>query len=354
MQVALYHANLIQISDARRGHKYLCPFCHRIVIVHQLSDGHRHFVHYHSNANCGGESSEHLMGKIQIARFFYVRFHNVKVEKYLSLIHQWPDILVNDSTVIEFQCSPISSKVLTARINGYLKVNLKSWWILGSPYYYRKLGIKYLARFMRYSPAIGFYLAFWITKFQCLELRYQFREMSGKVFYRSKRIKTFRELCSFVHSYRLRTNHPKILLKADLRLLQRRLFHQDIDMIRLQLRLNRLDLTIDSCPLVCHKSPIGPPIFKKKMLLWRIWILLFLQSGRSLKMVYNQANRKLGFPLNFIQVRFIKQFYRQAFNHYVYRLVLNKYLVVQKGYVVSWQMPTWFKSFRDKQRSLEL
>ena len=190
MRIALFRHHLIQAGNAPKECKYLCPFCHQKLILRIPRDGHRYFAHYHHSVDCGGESTEHLKGKAQIARFFSTYSRNVKIEQYLSSIQQWPDVLVCDSTVIEFQCSPISKTVLTSRISGYAKLHLKSWWVLGKPYYQRKLGFKYLERFMRYSKYLGFYLTFWLTQWCCLEIQYQFREVNGKVFYRSKRLRT--------------------------------------------------------------------------------------------------------------------------------------------------------------------
>ena len=348
MRVALFKHNLVHANNAKKGHNYLCPFCHHLVIINRSNSGYRYFSHYRHVFNCGGESSEHLMGKIQIVRFLGVRLYNIKIEKYLSPIHQWPDILVNNLMVIEFQCSPISNDALIARNRGYHRMNLKFWWILGSPYYYRRLGYRYLRKFMRYSSLVGFYLTFWLVKFNCLELRYQFREIHGKISYRSKQVRTFKELYDFMSNNHLRINRARTNVKADLELIQKKLFHQDIDTVKLQLKLSQYNYTVDSCPLICHESLVGPPIFKGKELLWRIWILLLLRPGRSLRTIYYQANYKLKFPLGFIQVRRIDDFYRQAFNNYIDLLVSRKYLMVHNNYVVSWQMPIWFRSFYDK------
>ena len=353
MQFALLNNRLIMANS--RLHKnadYRCPFCHHRVVLRGSFHRRTYFAHYHYSKNCGGQTYEHRLGKLQLARFFRDAHFKVRIEKDLPSINQRPDLMVNWS-VVEFQCSPISAKRLKSRNNGYHSLNLPVIWVLGSPYQKRQLGSSYVSRFVNYSIHLGFFLLFWRVESNCLEVRYSLREISGYLRYRIRLVRSYSELKKFVRSVKLIRPSLNYVhkIKAEIQLNQHRLFHGNRELVDLQCRLNSRYHSPLCCPLICHVPLIMPPLFKKEALLWRIWIIILLKPSVNVKKVYQAANRQLKLPLNFCQIRNLNSIYWLEFNNFLKLLIRNNFLVVKNQIVVKWRSPKWFINIKDKLNS---
>ena len=77
------------------------------------------------------ESALHLEGKLKLHQFFLSKNHSVELEKYLPGIKQRADLLVNERTAIELQCSTIPRNQVIERSNGYQSLDIQVIWIGG-------------------------------------------------------------------------------------------------------------------------------------------------------------------------------------------------------------------------------
>lgn len=362
MKYAICHGHFIRAEVAKRKERYTCPLCHRQVILHRRGTSRlAFFVHSRKSKEIynPAETREHLTGKRQLFEFFNPIFKDVKIEKYLSQINQWPDLIFKN-TAIEFQCSPISVKRLKERISGYAKLGIKSWWILGSHYYKRRLRPGYLARFINYSKRLGFFILFWHVHINGLEIHYQIREVSGRLNYKKRLFFKYQELVHFLQ--KIRFSHVLItryqftsFVDDEIKLNQKRLFYGDTQLLRLQSYIGPFHNSLMGCPLICHYSVITFPIFRRKALLWRIRVLILLSHNIDLNFVYRQTNADFKLPLDFCQINNSLKFYRVAFRNYIKRLQKHRYLRLSSNgkKIVKLKEPHWFNSVYDKIKFLK-
>lgn len=272
MKYAFFSGKLIDANGARGQKNYQCPFCRKRMKLHLSAKGNNFFVHYKHVKNCGGQTTEHKRGKLQIAKFFQSATAQIYIEKYLPLIKQRPDILFGHS-VIEYQCSPITTEALHARLKGYERLQLKSFWILGPHYFYRRLRFRYLSCFLRYSKNIGFYLAFWLTTKHCLMVRY-FCHTIGKHFsYQEQRFYTYQAYFDFMKTKQIQKPSRSGDWKMELNGLRHDLFRGSKQMVKLQWFLNQKGLNLEGCPSVCFLPVVNPPIFGQYVWVWHVWII---------------------------------------------------------------------------------
>ncbi|QBP17886.1 competence protein CoiA [Acetilactobacillus jinshanensis] len=357
MKFAMYNHKIISTQLAKGHLRYKCPFCGKRMVYHNSTNHHSaYFSHVltDNSFNNPGETSEHLAGKQQLYQFFKTKDNSVVIEKYLPKINQWPDLMVNN-TVIEFQCSPISVQKLRQIIAGYTSLGIKSWWILGSPYQKRRLRPKYIAKFLNYSSRLGFFMLYWKISQKCLEIHYQQCECGSRIFYRTRRIFTYAELINFINYTRIKSRAITYsrwlgLVSHEIHVNQQRLFHGDLQIMRIQQMLGTRHNTIMGCPIICHLPVYTYPIFKKRYLLWRILILLLMNKYSDLQKIYQVANSKLVLPLSFCQINNYQSLYKRAFDKYVALLIQHHYLEVSPDHkkITRFKQPRWFNSYYDK------
>ncbi|MDD9138765.1 hypothetical protein H7198_03995 [Fructobacillus sp. CRL 2054] len=149
-------------ENAKKNEIYLCPGCRGPVRLKQGKSNVAHFAHVSKVACAGfseGESADHLAGKLAIYRYFKGKVP-VQIEPVLTEIDQRPDLLVGrpgSQVAIEYQCSPISQVDLNRRNQGYEKVGIRVWWILGPGYYQKRLSMATICRFWL-AGRLWFYL----------------------------------------------------------------------------------------------------------------------------------------------------------------------------------------------------
>lgn len=138
MKVAIdKNGNLAYINQASTNQSFFCPECHQPLIVKTSKKGRKYFAHYNRKVNHQGETSEHLTGKSQIYEWAKQNGWHPQLEVSLPLIDQRADILCQIGTqvvAIEFQCSPLSVKAITARNQGYRLSGIQCYWFLGQRY----------------------------------------------------------------------------------------------------------------------------------------------------------------------------------------------------------------------------
>lgn len=126
--------SLQELHALRENNSFACPHCGSKVVLKAGEIIIPHFAHK-SHSDCDSlsepESTLHLQGKLLLHQFFTAKNFTVELEKYLPSIRQRADLLVDDRTVIEFQCSTIPSVDVLRRTTGYTSAGFTPTWILG-------------------------------------------------------------------------------------------------------------------------------------------------------------------------------------------------------------------------------
>lgn len=126
------------MSALKNNQPHYCPDCGGPLILKAGTMRIPHFAHYRLS-NCQssfseGESFQHLLGKIHLYSFFRKQGYTVSIEPFVKEIRQRPDLLLktkHGDYAIEYQCSPISAKLLLERSSGYESAGLSPVWIAG-------------------------------------------------------------------------------------------------------------------------------------------------------------------------------------------------------------------------------
>jgi len=122
---------------------FYCPVCNKQVIIKAGTKMIAHFAHQ-SISDCpsseGGEGMYHEQGKLLLYEWLKKHTMDVKLEAYIPVIQQRPDILIElnqKKIAIEFQCTRISSNVIRERTEGYKSIGITPIWILGATHFTR-------------------------------------------------------------------------------------------------------------------------------------------------------------------------------------------------------------------------
>jgi len=146
MYTALNDSGKIVFADRILDYNqsFKCPGCNDSVFLKRGITRIAHFSHY-ARSVCQtfseGETTEHLNGKKLIYDSLSNRNEIVTMEPYLPELLQRPDLLWKKkdgtSLAIEFQCSPLSSRKMVERTNGYKSAGYDVIWILGSRFLFK-------------------------------------------------------------------------------------------------------------------------------------------------------------------------------------------------------------------------
>ena len=168
---------------------YYCPACGTSVRLRKGKNVRTHFAHtsikqcdyYYEN-----ESLEHLENKV--ALFNWARNDAlVEMEYPIQELKQIADILINKQLAIEVQCSPLSSKLLQERSNGYRNSGIQVLWLLGEKLWLKERLTKLQRDFLYFSNNMGFHLWELDHKKQVLRLKYLLhQDLKGKLHYQVK------------------------------------------------------------------------------------------------------------------------------------------------------------------------
>ena len=168
---------------------YYCPACGTSVRLRKGKNVRTHFAHtsikecdyYYEN-----ESLEHLENKV--ALFNWARNDAlVEMEYPIQELKQIADILINQQLAIEVQCSPLSSKLLQERSNGYRNSGIQVLWLVGEKLWLKERLTKLQRDFLYFSNNMGFHLWELDHKKQVLRLKYLLhQDLKGKLHYQVK------------------------------------------------------------------------------------------------------------------------------------------------------------------------
>lgn len=272
---------IVSAKLAERERVYYCPGCHKRVILKRGAQTTAHFAHQ-PNANCSvlseGESQPHLMGKWQLTRYF--KPNHVTLEPYLSDIAQRPDLILTNkfgTIAIEYQCAPISMECLLARNEGYQRLSIPVYWILGDRY--RKLNkVKQAAKWLRYKVGLGWYLLFWRTD---LDQLMQWQQISvsqtGQLSY-----------VKMIGKQSCRPGQANINIVKIRRQIQIGLVHKVPKYMRLQAFCYDHGWLLQDIPewaLLCRKMP---PVFTDTPYIW-CFLLTVLVTSNPIDTIFNMS-----------------------------------------------------------------
>lgn len=168
---------------------YYCPACGMSVRLRKGKNVRTHFAHtsikecdyYYEN-----ESLEHLENKVVLFNWAQ-NDALVEMEYPILELKQIADILINKQLAIEVQCSPLSSKLLQERSNGYRNSGIQVLWLLGEKLWLKERLTKLQRDFLYFSNNMGFYLWELDHKNQVLRLKYLLhQDLKGKLHYQVK------------------------------------------------------------------------------------------------------------------------------------------------------------------------
>lgn len=147
--------DLIQASDAIKGHDYICVRCGKRLRLRERN-GKLSFYHrmISSKKESEAESQAHTQAKYWLKKELEKCGASVILEKQLG--NQRADVFVPPNYVYEVQISPLHPDKLWDRELGYRKQHLKTVWLLGERYYFSKQKTTYYP-FLSYHPQLGFY-----------------------------------------------------------------------------------------------------------------------------------------------------------------------------------------------------
>ncbi|MCY7538325.1 competence protein CoiA [Bacillus pumilus] len=132
-----HHLSKNRLEHVRTTCKFYCPECREEV---QLKLGEQRVYHFaHKQLTtcplASGETAYHQAGKEAIMNWLQRLGHKPVLEKYVSKIHQRPDVAVSiggTSYAIEYQCSNISRQELRKRTAGLREAGLFPIWVIGA------------------------------------------------------------------------------------------------------------------------------------------------------------------------------------------------------------------------------
>lgn len=205
----------------------------------------------------------HVLGKRQIFEWAQRQGWQPQMEVYLKDIAQRPDVLANingQRMALEFQCSPLAASRLQERNDGYHKLGIAVYWLLG-PTYQRWLRPGMVSQFTQLCHGQPC-LAFW---------RLDSRQITFQSNY---------------YQPRSRSMNQRRLLEKQVRALRYRMKRVDKHWQPLVNRAYLAGHQLSACPLVAHPTRPQWPLLQFGELHWRLRMLLQMsicQTGMSWK-----------------------------------------------------------------------
>ncbi|MEK4789399.1 competence protein CoiA [Bacillus sp. FSL K6-2971] len=132
-----HHLSKNRLEHVRTTCKFYCPECREEVQLRLGEQRVYHFAHKQLTTCplASGETAYHQAGKEAIMNWLQRLGHKPVLEKYVSKIHQRPDVAVSiggTSYAIEYQCSNISRQELRKRTAGIREAGLFPIWVIGA------------------------------------------------------------------------------------------------------------------------------------------------------------------------------------------------------------------------------
>ncbi|MGT2887067.1 competence protein CoiA [Streptococcus didelphis] len=203
---------------------FRCPACYSRLRLKKGKIVRPHFAHL-SAKNCSfaseNESIEHLSLKAKLYSSL-VRSEKVEIEKFLPAIQQIADLLVNDSLVLEIQCSSLSIERLKERTQAYKDKHLQVRWLLGEKLWLKKKLKELQKQLLNFSWQIGFHL--WELDLAKNEIRLKYlihENLFGEVTYLCQAVSLDDNLSSFFSLPYQKLEGKQVTCQTDQKLLSK-------------------------------------------------------------------------------------------------------------------------------------
>ena len=144
---------------------YACPTCGEAVQICQKKNGEYFFRHI-KQVRHDGETEAHQKGKEELQERLEQQGYRAELERYEAMIGQIPDLTIEvggKEWVLEYQCSVIPIKEMTARTKALESLGRSVSWILGKKFLQKNL-CEMSLYCIRYHPQLGNYLCFYTDK----------------------------------------------------------------------------------------------------------------------------------------------------------------------------------------------
>ncbi len=325
---------LIQINQALKSEKYVCPTCGQKLVIKTSCLGKKYFGHLQRSSKLCGESTPHQLGKQQIFQWALSQGWHPKLEVYLPNIHQRPDILIEvkqKQIAVEYQCSPLTIDQMKQRNQGYDSQGICVKWILGHRYC-RHLHARKVAQFtQRYQNQVCLY--FWDSKSQRIIYRSNFATSSFRANIGSK---------------------AERILKQTNRLQSNRFITNPLTNFCYQ-----NGHLVGCCPLFVHDLIKRWPVMVTPVIEWRIRTLLIMEKwpiGKSLSLgtwqqwLFFSADW-LEFPC--LDERMIEQLRYRVILDWQEALVMAGIIQINNLMVHYCSCPIWYNNITEKNTEIK-
>lgn len=148
-----------------KSNDYVCPTCGELVQICQKKNG-EYFFRHRTQVRHDGETEAHQKGKEELQESLVQQGYRAELERYEAVIGQIPDLTIEvggKEWVLEYQCSVIPIKEMTARTKALESIERSVSWILGKNFLQKNL-CEISLYCIRYHPQLGNYLCFYTDK----------------------------------------------------------------------------------------------------------------------------------------------------------------------------------------------
>lgn len=149
-----------------KSNNYACPTCGEPVQICQKKNG-KYFFRHITQARHDGETEAHQKGKKELQESLVQQGYRTELERYEAMIGQIPDLTIEEvgikKWVLEYQCSVIPIKEMTARTKALQSLGRSVSWILGKKFLQKNL-CEMSLYCIRYHPQLENYLCFYTEK----------------------------------------------------------------------------------------------------------------------------------------------------------------------------------------------
>ena len=174
--------------DLDMSEYYACPSCGESVQICQKKNGEYFFRHV-TQVRHDGETEAHQKGKEELQESLVQQGYRSELERYEVVIGQIPDITIEvgkKKWVLEYQCSVIPIKEMTARTKALESLGRSVLWILGKKFLQKNL-CEMSLYCIRYHPQLGNYLCFYTDKQWVIHHHLTLHPQKRKYFFQESR-----------------------------------------------------------------------------------------------------------------------------------------------------------------------
>lgn len=279
-----------------------CLSCQTPVTLKNGSQIAPHFAH-RAEASCQsfseGESEEHLRGKALLAQWCEQDNLVYELEAYLPELQQRPDLLIDETIALEFQCSRLPLELLVKRTENYLAHGYTVIWIFGSHFFLKKQLSQLQLATLAYSSQVGFYLWQLDGQKAQLTLNYFIEEVIGAqhAHFKQKHWQlgqaSLLEILAFPQTNQVKLERhysSQAIILNYLKRLPRRLQNKQQSTLQLQLIFYRYGTHLAELSNLYFLPVTRSLLVGDEIILWRwqVWQILLKEDAVSLETLWQE------------------------------------------------------------------